>query len=94
LLTDGRSQHLGETVSLAHLGQRSLLLPQAPEANKLSGFRFYLPRVYFVPGQLSNHGFVISFNLCTHQLKIQKIWRRALIVAIPKPKKSLGDPKN
>jgi len=28
------------------------------------------------------------------QLKIPKIWRRALIVAIPTPEKPLGDPKN
>jgi len=28
------------------------------------------------------------------QLKIAKIWRRALIVAIPKPEKPLGDPKS
>jgi len=28
------------------------------------------------------------------QLKIPKIWRRALVVAIPKPEKPLGDPKS
>ena len=28
------------------------------------------------------------------QLKIPKIWRRALIVAIPKPEEPLGDPKS
>jgi len=28
------------------------------------------------------------------QLKIPKILRRALVVAIPKPEKSLGDPKS
>ena len=33
-------------------------------------------------------------NSCIHQLKIPKIWRRALIVAIPKPEKPLGDPKS
>jgi len=31
---------------------------------------------------------------CMRQLKIIKIWRRALEVAIPKPEKSLGDPKS
>ena len=31
---------------------------------------------------------------CVHQLKIPKIWRRALIVAIPKPENPLGDPKS
>jgi len=28
------------------------------------------------------------------QLKIPKIWRRALVVAIPKPEKPMGDPKS
>jgi len=28
------------------------------------------------------------------QIKIPKIWRRALIVAIPKPEKPLEDPKS
>jgi len=28
------------------------------------------------------------------QLKIPKIWRRALVVGIPKPEKPLGDPKS
>jgi len=28
------------------------------------------------------------------QFKIPNIWKRALIVAIPQPEKSLGDPKN
>ena len=29
-----------------------------------------------------------------HRLKISKIWRRALVVAIPKPGKPVGDPKS
>jgi len=33
-------------------------------------------------------------NSCMRQLKIQKIWRKAVIVAIPKPEKPLGDPKS
>ena len=31
---------------------------------------------------------------CLRRLKIPKIWRRALVVAIPKPGKPLGDPKS
>ena len=34
----------------------------------------------------------ISSCLC--RLKIPKIWRRALVVAIPKPRKPIGDPKS
>ena len=37
------------------------------------------------------HDFLSS---CLHRLKIPKIWRRALVVAIPKPTKSVGDPKS
>ena len=31
---------------------------------------------------------------CLHRFKISKIWRRALVVAIPKPAKPMGDPKS
>ena len=37
------------------------------------------------------HDFLSS---CLRQLKIPKIWRRALVVAIPKPRKPVGDPKS
>ena len=37
------------------------------------------------------HDFLSS---CLHRLKILKIWRRALVVAIPKPTKPVGDPKS
>ena len=37
------------------------------------------------------HDFLSS---CLHRLKIPKIWRRALVVAIPKPTKPMGDPKS
>ena len=36
-------------------------------------------------------GFLSS---CLRQLKIIKVWRRALVVAIPKPKKPVEDPKS
>ena len=36
-------------------------------------------------------GFLCS---CLRQLKIPKVWRRALIVVIPKPKKPVEDPKS
>ena len=34
------------------------------------------------------------FSSCLRRLKIPKIWRRALVVAIPKPTKLVGDPKS
>ena len=36
-------------------------------------------------------GFLSS---CLHHLKIPKIWRRALVVAVPKPSKPVEDPKS
>jgi len=36
----------------------------------------------------------LGFAISSLQLKISKIWRRALIVAIPKPEKPLGDPNS
>ena len=47
-----------------------------------------------MPGRLSNLGFATSsVPACTNS-KFPKIWKRALIVAIPKPEKPLGDPKS
>ena len=34
------------------------------------------------------------FSFCLFRLKISKIWKRALVVAIPKPTKPVGDPKS
>ena len=34
------------------------------------------------------------FSSCLRQLKIPKVWRRALVVAIPKPSKPVEDPKS
>ena len=34
------------------------------------------------------------FPSCLRRLKIPKIWRRALVVAIPKPAKPVGEPKS
>ena len=34
------------------------------------------------------------FSSCLRRLKIPKIWRRALVIVIPKPTKPVGDPKN
>jgi len=55
--------------------------------------RFHLPGVHTprrVGSQILFWDFLTS---CMRQLKIPKIWKRALIVAIPKPEKPLGDPK-
>ena len=34
------------------------------------------------------------FNWCKNEMKIPKIWRQALVIAIPKPKKPLNDPQS
>ena len=68
--------------------------PQAPEARKVSKIVFHLPGVYtprWVGSQIFDYDFLTS---CMRQLKIPKIWRRALVVAIPKSEKPLGEPKS
>jgi len=64
-----------------------------PEARKISGTPSS-QSLYSTPGRLSNLGSATSSIPACAELKIPKIWRRALVVAIPKPEKSLGDPKS
>jgi len=48
---------------------------------------------YILHGESALKSWFCDFlNSCMRQLKIPKIWRRALVVAIPKPEKILGDP--
>ena len=52
------------------------------------------PEFILNAGSALGSWFCDFFNSCIRQLKIPKIWRRALVVAIPKPEKPLGDPKS
>jgi len=85
-MTYGRSQNLRETVSWAPSHQRSLLLPTSTWTQE--NLWIWILFTEFILHL--NLGFAIS----SLQLKIPKIWRRALIVAIPKPEKPLGDPNS
>ena len=78
-----------------HAG-RVFCCPQTPEARKVSGTGFYLPGVYILlhAGSALKSWFWDFLNYCMRQLKNPKIWRRALVVAILKPEKPLGDPKS
>ena len=78
--TYGRSQHSNSD-------------PFRPE--ELESLRVWIPSsrsLCSTLGRLSHLGFAISSVLtsCTSQLKIPKILRRTLIVAVPKPDKPLG----
>ena len=52
------------------------------------------------PEQITHPGAALNSRLCgflsscLRHLKISKVWRRALVVAIPKPKKPVEDPKS
>jgi len=90
--TYGRSRHPRETASLApsrHGGPSCC--PQVPEASKVPGSGSYLPGV-FTPRRVGFQSLVLWFPHVL--LKIPTIWRRALIVAMPKPEKPLKDPKS
>jgi len=91
--TYGRFQHLRVTVSMNPLDRRSLLLPSdAGSQESLQDWILSSRSSYTMAGRLSNLGFATSSCMC--KLKIPKIWRRTLIVAVPKPEKPLGDPKS
>jgi len=70
------------------------LCSQTPEARKVSGIGLHFPEFIFHATSALKSWFCDFLSSCIHQLKIPKIWRRALIDAIPKPEKQLGDPKS
>ena len=77
-----RSQHLKEIAALAPLRQSS--------ARKISGIKFYFSKVN-TPRRISSQILVMRFLHFLHApTQISSIWRRALVVAIPKPNKILG----
>ena len=88
--TCGRSKHLRQTISLTLSGQRSMLPSSGSWSQEsLQVWILSSRSSCSTPGRLSNLGFAISsLPACA------KIWRRALIVAIPKPEKPLGNPKS
>jgi len=92
--TYGRFQHLRVTVSLNPLGRRRLLLlSDAWSQESLWDWIPFSRSSYSTPGQLSNLGFATPHFLHapTENFEDQG---RALIVAIPKREKPLGDPKS
>ena len=52
-----------------------------------------LPEFIFHAGSALLSSFCDFLTSCMYQIKIPKIWRRAIIVAIPEPVKPLRDPK-
>ena len=67
---------------------------------RLQGSRFYQMGSYKNSTTNLNAGTALKswlrgfLSSCLRQLKISKVWRRALVVAIPKPKKPVEDPKS
>ena len=59
-----------------------------------SGLDSIFPEFILHAGSALKSWFCDLLTSCMRQLKIPKIWRRALVVAIPKPEKPLGDPKS
>jgi len=61
---------------------------------KSPGLDSIFPEFILHAGSALKSWFCDFLSSCMRQLKIPKIWRRALVVAIPKPEESLGDPKS
>jgi len=73
------------------LGRRSLLLPSGTWSQ---GSLSIFPEFILYAWSTLKSWLCDFLSSCMHQLKIPKIWRRALIVAIPKPEKPPGNPKS
>jgi len=80
--TYGRLQHLRATVSTAAL--RRLKPGKFPALDSI------FPEFMLHTWSALKSWFCDFVSSCMRQLKIPKIWRRALIVVIPKPEKPLG----
>jgi len=61
---------------------------------KSPGLDLIFPEFLLQAGSALKSRYCDFLSSCTRQLKIPKIWRRALTVAIPKPEKPLEDPKS
>ena len=61
---------------------------------KSRGLDSIFPEFILHTGSALKSWFYDFLASCMRQLKIPNIWRRALIVAIPKPEKPLGHPKS
>jgi len=58
---------------------------------KSLGLDSIFPELVFHAGSALKFWFCDFLTSCLRQFKIPKIWRRALVAAIPKPEKPLGD---
>jgi len=67
--------------------------PQTPETTKVYEIGFQHPEFTLHAVSALKSWFHDVLNSCMPQLKIPRIWRRTLVVAIPKPEKPLEDPK-
>ena len=61
---------------------------------KAPGPDFIFPELILHTGASLKSWLRDFLSSCLRRLKIPKIWRRALVVAIPKPGKPMGDPKS
>ena len=61
---------------------------------KAPGLDSICPRLILHAGAALKSWLRDFLSSCLRRLKIPKIWRRALVVAIPKPMKPVGDPKS
>jgi len=61
---------------------------------KSPGLDFIFPEFVLHAGSALKPWFCDFLTSCMHQLNMPKIWRRALMFAIPKPEKPLKDPKS
>ena len=67
---------------------------QSLKPGKAPGPDSICPKLIFQAGAAQKSWLCGFFSFCLRRLKIPKIYGRALVVAIPKPKKLVEDPKS
>ena len=92
-LTSGELQHQVEKISPKFYIKNFTAVLQHLKPDKAPGSDSICSELILHAGAGLNSWLCDLLSSCLHRLKILKIWRRALVVAIPKPKTPEEDPK-
>ena len=94
-LTFGRPQQQTHKYLWPFLTERDFVAAlQQLKPDKAPGPDFIFPKLIIHAGAALKFWLRDFLSSFLRRLKIFKIWRRVLVVAIPKPMKPVGDPKN
>ncbi|XP_076804489.1 uncharacterized protein LOC143448565 [Clavelina lepadiformis] len=84
----------GETISVNFTPEEFASTLQLLKFGKAPGPDSICPELIIHAGAALKSWLNKFLSSCLHTLKLQKIWRKALVVVIPKPMKPIDDPKS